>query len=354
MNNFIYLRGLRKADHTVFCVQEGQKFYYDPQFGTRSAYSSGQQVKRSIMDSLLELLNEQQAPITFNYELDKAGKPSNKEPWSPCDPAYTDQLLGGWMKAQSGETPLKRRSPFSFSALRPLHPLLGGLENQKENLTFDRSANPDRHPIVVKDDKGKILSEDEILEFLSTNKRTLPRRNWIPENTRATGLFVYDAAIDLRTLFCVSVNQHEPELTPEKIEELKSKGWIESENAFGKCLVAPKERREKLIKAIAPALLNWRITSNQSRTFSLMETLAVSVSQNANQIASSIRAELNEERERSAKPVIDKNAGAEVYIAPPCNGYIAGLNGDNDALQQAENKLVELMSAFDYENQMKK
>jgi len=40
MKPFIYLRGLRHADHTVFCVQDGQKTYYDPQFGRPVAFSS--------------------------------------------------------------------------------------------------------------------------------------------------------------------------------------------------------------------------------------------------------------------------------------------------------------------------
>jgi len=71
---FIYLRGLRHAEHTVFCVQEGQKTYYDSQFGKYVPYSSGQQVKRSALDSILELLGEQQAPITFNKIIKEKGE----------------------------------------------------------------------------------------------------------------------------------------------------------------------------------------------------------------------------------------------------------------------------------------
>ena len=52
-NSFIYLRGCKHAAFTVFCVEDGQKFYYDPQFNVRVPYSSGQQVKRSIMISLM-------------------------------------------------------------------------------------------------------------------------------------------------------------------------------------------------------------------------------------------------------------------------------------------------------------
>ena len=136
MNPYIYLRALKHAEHTVFCVSDGQKTYFDSQFGFSVPYSSGQQVKRSILQSIVDNLNVQMAPITFNYSINKKKELENKEPWSPCDPTYIDQLLGGWMRAGDGPTK-KRRSPFSISAMRPIHPLLAGVD--KENLTFDRS-----------------------------------------------------------------------------------------------------------------------------------------------------------------------------------------------------------------------
>jgi hypothetical protein len=351
MNPYIYLRALKHAEHTVFCVEKkGQKTYFDPQFNRVVAYSSGQQVKRSILDSLTSNLNVQMAPITFNYNVSKDKQLENKEPWSPCDPAYVDQLLGGWMRAGEGMITVKRRSPLSISAMRPIHPLLAGTD--KEDLTFDRSDKPDRNPVNVRLG-DQLLTEDEIDEFLTTNNRTLPRRNWIPDIVRTGGLFVYDVAIDLRTLFCVSVNQHEPELSIERIENLKSKGWIESENIFGKCLVLPKAEREKVIPALASALLNWRITSNQARTFSLMETLAIAISDNANQLAGAIRAKLIEDGEKpKAKPIIDETAGADIFITLPCSNYIVTVNESADALEKAEKKLIELMNAFNYENQL--
>lgn len=348
MNPYIYLRVLKHAEHTVFCVQDGQKTYYDQLFGKSVAYSSGQQVKRSILDALTSGLNVQMAPITFNYNVTTKKELENKEPWSPCDPTYIDQLLGGWMRAGDGIT-VKRRSPLSISAMRPLHPLLAG--TYKENLTFDRSDKPDSNPVNVRLG-DKLLSEEEIEAFLSENNRTLPRRNWIPENARTSGLFIYDVAIDLRTLFSVSTNQHEPELSKEKIEDLKAAGWVESENVFGKCVVLPKDKREKVIPALANALLNWRITSNQARTFSLMETLAIAVSDNANKLAGAIRAKLVEDSERpSAKPIIDETAGADVFITLPCSNYIVTVNESADAIEQAEEKLIEMMKSFDYENQ---
>ena len=356
MNPYLYLRGLRHAEHTVFSVQDGQKFYTDPQFGVKQAYSSGQQVKRSIMDSLTTGLNVAPAPITFNWQT-KKGKNNEtqfeqKEPWSPCDPTHIDQLLGGYMRAETGEFTIKRRSPLSISAMRPLHPLLGGLEQQKENLTFDRTSHPAHHPVRVRDEKGNELSKDDVDALLLSTKRNLPNRIWIPDHTRASGLFVYDVAVDLRTLFCVSTNTLEPELHPTKVAELKAQGWTESRNVFGPCLLAPRAVREATIPALAHALLNWRITSNQARTFSLMETLAVAISDNANHLAGAIRGQLREDTERSAaKPVLDETAGAKLYISLPASGYIVGAYGVANALEQAEQDITKRLREFDYENQ---
>lgn len=351
MNPYIYLRALKHVEHTVFCVQDGQKTYFDSQFNRLVAYSSGQQVKRSILQSLTDELNVQMAPITFNYNITAKKELENKEPWSPCDPDYVDQLIGGWMRAGDGPTK-KRRSPLSISAMRPLHPLLAGVD--KENLTFDRSDRPDNHPVKVRmAGSDKLLTEEEIEEFLQTNERTLPRRNWIPDNARTSGLFVYDLAIDLRTLFCVSTNQHEPEISKEMIESLKSKGWKESRNVFGECLVLPKEEREKVIPALAKAIINWRITSNQARTFSLMETLAIAISDNANTLAGAIRAKLVDDGEKpKAKPIVDESAGADLFITLPCANYTVTETESADALKKAEEKLINLMSTFDYENQL--
>lgn len=350
MNPYIYLRALKHAEHTVFCVSDGQKTYYDTQFGVYVPYSSGQQVKRSILQTITDELNVKMAPVTFNYNISSKKELENKEPWSPCNPQYVDQLLGGWMRAGDGPTK-KRRSPLSISAMRPLHPLLAGVT--KENLTFDRSDRPDDHPVNVRiSGSDKLLTDEEIDIFLTENNRTLPRRNWIPENKRTTGLFIYDIAIDLRTLFCVSTNQHEPELSKDMIEELKKEGWIESENVFGKCLVMPKEEREKVIPALANALINWRITSNQARTFSLMETLAVAISDNANLIPAAIRAKLIDDGEKpKAKPYVDETAGADLFVTLPCAGYIVTETESVDALQKAEQDLIDRMMAFDYEKQ---
>jgi len=352
-SNFIYLRGLRHADHTVFAVNDGQKFYVDPQFGKKMAYSSGQQVKRSV----IEALDMPFAAMTFNWEIDKKeNKALQKEPHSPCDPTFADQLLGGYMKAESGNSTVKRRSPLSISAMRPLHPLLGGIEYPTENLTFDRTSHPEHHEVKVywfdNKKRGERLSSEELNNWLTSENRNLPNRAFIQDQTRATGLFTYDIAIDLRTLFCVSTNKLEPELFPQIEEKLRAEGWVDGKNIFGKCLICPKAKREEIIPALAHALLNWRITSNQARTFSLMETLAIAISDNANQIAYAIRGELRDDTERpTASPRIDETTKAKLFITPVASGYVTGATGAADALDNAEQHLIDLMMAFDYENQ---
>ncbi|MDA3928447.1 MAG: hypothetical protein PF541_05770 [Prolixibacteraceae bacterium] len=347
----IYIRTLKRAEHTVFCVADGQKTYYDPQFSRRIPYSSGQQVKRSFIDSLSRALNQVPSPTTFLFDVNKDGEMKEGEVYATCDPTYADQLFGGWMKASKGgkDRTIKRRSPLSISSMRGLHPLLAGVDS--ENISFDRSDRPN-NAVIIRNEKGEELSEDQIADLLLGKDRSLSRK-WIPDNRRATGLFVQDMAIDLRRLFCVLLNKLEPEITDETEAKLREAGWEETQTVFGTCLVAPKTIREKLIPALAHAIINWTITSNQSRTFSLMETLAVSISDNANRIAGSIRAKLKEEEENKAEPIIEEDmAGVELFVTLSAGGYIRTKKESVDALDKAEQKLIDLMTVFDYENQL--
>lgn len=351
MKPYIYLRALKHADFTVFCVQDGQKTYWDEQFRRQVPFSSGQQVKRSILTAITDALNVVPSPTTFVAELDKNGKLNDKEPHSSCDPTYIDQLLGGWMRASAGgtEKTLKRRSPLSISAMRALHPLLADVP--KENLSFDRSTNAEYNKVIVRGVDGNELDDEQIAKLLDGTDRSLYRR-WVPEQKRATGIFVYDIAIDLRTLFCVSLNAFEREVSDETIEKLKNEGWKECKNVFGKCLVMPKAQRDKIIPALAEALIDWRITSNQARTFSLMETLAIAISDNANTLASTIRAKLIDDGERpKAKPIVDENTKADLFVSLACSNYIVTESESAEAIDNAKQKLVDMMMAFDYENQ---
>ena len=352
-NSFIYLRGLKHAAFTVFCVENGQKFYYDPQFNVRVPFSSGQQVKRSFLEKLNDVLGVQPSPTEFYFDVEKNGALKEGEVLSSCDPHYIDQLLGGWMRTPKGgkEKAVKRRSPFCISAMTPLHPLLASIA--KENISFDRSDKPNVHKVVVRDSSGNVMTDEQISNLLNGGDRSLYRK-WIPENNRATGLFIYDIAIDLRRLFCVTTNQLEPEITTDMVEKLKDDGWKVITTSFGLCLLMPKDQREQVIPAIADALIDWHITSNQARTFSLMETLAVAISDNANTLAAAIRAKLVEDGETKtkAKPIVDENAGAKTFVTLPCASYVVTETESADALARAKQELIDRMMAFDYENQM--
>ena len=155
--NTIYIRTLKRAEHTVFCVSDGQKYYYDAQFNRRIPFSSGQQVKRSILDAITSELNETPSPTTFLFDVTKQKELKEGEVYGTCDPSYVDQLFGGWMKAAKGgkDRTLKRRSPLSISAMRGLHPLLAGMDN--DNASFDRSDRPN-NIVIVRDEKGNQLS----------------------------------------------------------------------------------------------------------------------------------------------------------------------------------------------------
>ncbi len=349
--NTIYIRTLKRAEHTVFCVADGQKYYYDSQFNRRIPFSSGQQVKRSLIDSLCEAINQTPSPTTFLFDINKQKELKEGEVYGTCDPTYADQLMGGWMKASKGgtERTLKRRSPLSISAMRALHPALAGME--KEAGSFDRSERSN-NVVIVRDEKGNQLTDEEIVTLIEGKDRSLSRK-WLNASDRVAGLFVMDIAIDLRRLFCVSTNSFEPEMSDSTIEKLKSEGWVESNNVFGPCLVAPKELRDKWIKGLAKAIVDWRITSNQSRTFSLMDTLAIAISDNANLIAGSIRAKLSEEDSKKADPIIDESLkNVNTYITLQAGGFVQTKGETADALEQAEQKLIDLMMAFNYENQL--
>lgn len=356
-SQFIYLRGLRQVDHTVFCVSDGQKTYRDPATNRQLPYSSGQQVKRSILDEMALVLDENRAPITFNFTLATAkdGKKTfgQEEPWSPCDPAFADQLIGGWMKASKGGkegAPIKRRSPLSISAMRPLHPSLAGVDTT-ESATFDRSDQPEQHKIRVLDGNGNEVSKDEFLAFLQSESRNVSLRKWIPSDQvgpRATGLFVFDVAIDLRTLFSVSLNTLEPELAPDKIAELKAADWQSTSD--GTRLICPETRRNAIIPALAHSLVYWRVTSNQSRTYSPQNTLAIARSNNANRLSMAIRADLTESSEyRRAEPVLEPTNDVSLYTALTAKGYIREIEGSVDALDRAVADLAAELKSFDYD-----
>ena len=77
--------------------------------------------------------------------------------------------------------------------------------------------------------------------------------------------------------------------------------------------------------------------------------LAVAISDNASRIAGAIRADLSEEDLKRAIPIVEQIDGVSVYTSLTAQGYIRDAKGSVDAIDQAKNKLIELMSAYNYE-----
>ena len=53
-----------------------------------------------------------------------------------------------------------------------------------------------------------------------------------------------------------------------------------------------------------------------------------------------------------ASPRIDEQAKADIFVTPIASSYIQGAIGSVDALNKAEQKLIEQMRTFNYENQI--
>lgn len=352
MRHTLYIRGLRQVDHTVFAVADGQKTYRDPLTGREMAYASGQQVKRSLLDTFADEIGEARAPVTFYKVIDK-DKLKDGEPHSACDPAYPDQLIGGWMRAEkrsesSDSRRVRRRSPLSVSALRPLSPHLARV-NTEEALTFDRrDSDPTTNKVIVRDPKGNVVSDEDLATFLKDNDRTLTRLNYLAPQKRAYGLYVYDVAVDMRRLFSVSAADEDPELDAATIERLREQGWIEVGHTF----VAPKPMRERIIPALAYALLHWSITSNQARTFSPMPPLAVALADRADKIATAIRADLDPEAglsRASSTVMLDSVGDDSLFITPVARGVLRGVETDVDAMDKAQAEIERRLRAYNYE-----
>ena len=115
---------------------------------------------------------------------------------------------------------------------------------------------------------------------------------------------------------------------------------------------ATEAERARIIPALAFALLHWSITSNQSRTFSPMPPLAVAVSDRADRIASTLRADLNAQAglERpSAAVVLEATGDDKLFVTPVANGVVPGAQGTADAMDRAQDELERRLRSYDYE-----
>jgi hypothetical protein len=387
MKDKIYVRCLRAVPPTVFCVgSKNQKTYYDSIFRKYSAFSSGPQVKYSMFYYLDRMLNVLPNSVKFKWKL-SGSTLEEKEAITIID-TKSDGILRGWMsmpekkkkktgaKKKDVETStdevsidevsednedktekedkkdisaFTRRSPFSISAMTPIHPLAATLN--KDNVTFNRNEYKNSTFVISKN--GKEMTEKDAYEWLKKNNRgtDLCRKFIVNGIERTNGLFYYDVAIDLSRLFTISTNPHVLECDEETIKKLEDEGWIKVKDGF----VANKEIRDKYIPAIAESLINLEITSNQATNYAIVNVLAVAISDRANDITNAITTELIDDIYESdssyAKLVLD-NSKKNLYVGNSAKGYISNLSIENEfKLDNAEQKIIEMLQAYDYEYQ---
>ena len=351
--NNIYIKLLKKANHTVFGVGEnGQKLYYDPVHRKKVPYSSGQQVKRCIIDSLVDNLEVDRAEAIMNFSFE-GKKIEQKEITELCDPSYPDQLIAGWMLAASkkekrndddGEI-LKRRSPLSISAMTPLHPNLASYYS--ETVTHDRSQEYNDEMVLRKGDKEE-WRNDEIENFLQEKNKSISKNKWIGYETRANGLFTVDMAIELEKLFTVPIKLFDKEVSKKTEDKLRNDGWESVMIKNIEHLQLPPEKIYEYSDAIAQSLINWLIKSNQSRTYSPMPVISIAISDASFKPSYAIKADkVRVDGNISARLTIDENVrGVNLYTTPIANEYFFGgeittnPNAIEDAKEYIEKEII--------------
>ena len=377
--NIIYIRGIKRLKNTVLCVDSNdQKTYYDPISKTRVGFSSGAQVKRCVREKMVENLGKTLSKVTINYLIDGNGILKQSTAEVNSNPLNLDSLVFGWMITSSKkETKSKKNSSdeddssdetknvntegvtkasaVSISPLTPLHPFLTSIK-KGDLQTLDRLDNIETCKINIFKETGKNksvqLTDEEIKNFLNEKNRMMPKAIYTSKS-KIDGIFSFDFAIDLRTLFSVQVNGYKTQVTKETEKELVKNGWKYGKNEFGEILLAPKEVRENAIEALCDALVDWQFKTNQSSNFSPSVTDAISVSFDVRKASNAISAEVFD---REASAVIDPDYVDNIFVDKSAKSYLG--NCDNYAkpfaIDDAKAKIAEMIRSYDYEQYLNK
>lgn len=355
-NNFLYIRVIKELIHTVLVVGQrdktrngfnGQKKYYDNFFKKWVGFAGGSTVKRHIVERFMGLVGEQLSPVIFQLKKVK-GEDELREDIviNTCNPLNMDQHLRGYMLTTKDQdtTNVKRRSPLSISALTPVHPLLASCYGEMG--VVDRS-NVKGNKITIIGENGKQLESEEVKRLLGTKNgsKLANHRKLIDSNGRMSGIYEMTMAINLDRLFSVELNEIDSEVTPEVESQLRENGWKEEHKNGFNYLVAPKEYQDKIVKNLADAIINFRVFSNQSSTFSAMPVLAVSVTKEASKLHKGIVARITKGSDTDANSQsvalqINEVDGLQNFISSQMAKYV--LTDKDDVM--AEENAVELIT----------
>jgi hypothetical protein len=313
--NNLYVRTVREVDMAVLGVGDnGQKRFYDPISGGSLPYITGQQVKHCVINQVLYNLGISPAEMTIVHRPDSHGKIKEGEIFfEDPNPAHAEILLRGHFKnvkrikneeeskkkrrkngdesdsegdSEDNDTTIyKRRSPLSHSPLIPFNSKLASLPTSKGAVCVDRSSSAQFHKLVLDDGVRPILFDDVDNEEI--RNRMKPRKYDGGMKSFVHGILSNDVAIDMDRLYAVSLQRQEPEVSQEVINKLRAGGWVDIfHRQIGEMLYLPKDSQMEITESLSDGLVNWRVTTNQSQHFSLMNNIAVIVSTNANEIKS--------------------------------------------------------------------
>lgn len=361
----VHIRILRHVTHGIFCVgDKGQKLYWDPtggEGGRNLPFSSGPQVKHSIVNLILDVLNEEGSPTTFMHVPETGDKMKQDTSFTAADPRYTEDLVRGMLrmpddreplpKGKKHSTALKRRSPMSISYMVAVHPLLASFCDTTG--TVDRRGR--KNVTIAVRDAGKTRrawSEKEIEKYIADTGNDLPPTKFIKSTVTATGLFVEDIEINVHRLFSVELNRKEPEIEDSTAEGLRALGWVEIERYGRRYLTVPPEKRAKLAYAVAYGLLNWKTDTNQARAYSPEVVHAVAIAENnAGAPPMAIYGKLledaeNGKRRASAQVRYRTDVGAQLFITIHAE-HDAVVDGDPQAIEKAVEVLAQLFLKFE-------
>lgn len=311
--NNVYVRLIREQEPSVLCVgsvdkKSQQKRYFDPLANSFLAIGTGQQTKYSFINEFLYEQDLSPAPVTFIVEDKKGdGKISQQVAFTEPDPMHPEALLRGYMKTvkvmkdanggrkkkkddeedeADGKT-YKRRSPMSFSFYVPWNHRLAGNPQMPNSVSINRSDSAEFHNLYLNEGDRMILFDD--IEDQEIRDRMVARKFDPAPKSMSVGLYTSDIVMDMDRMFSVTDNAIEQEVPDQYLQAMREAGWTEFKHSqYGTMLDMPDDEKQKLIEALAHALLNHRITSNQSANFSLMNVVAVVVSTNANEVKSAV------------------------------------------------------------------
>lgn len=302
---FIYFKGVRNVECGKICVADGQKTYYDPIGNVSVPYGSASQTKRQIMEKACS--DMELSVVNYEYTVDKNGVPKQAQSITQNNPIFVDLLLGGYMTTKNKEDEsknetLKRTSPLNISAFVPTSSKLVTLSRK---LMGTSSKDDKRTNVVLKFNNNQVIDGEEAKQWLDDNNRKKTTFTFYDE--MFSGLFKYEVAIDKETLFSVSINGYEKEISDATKEQMIAEGWELGTNSYGDCLIAPKAVREIVAKKLARAIVEWEHNSNQSTHYSMATTTICSVSYSPRQCANSIYVTTDDDNKSRLVADIDYN-----------------------------------------------